>query len=131
MNKIRDKYNKLNSDETIIYQCNSKKTFDEVINKIKKIVDRYEFNLIKDELDYKTTYFLLGMWRDGMFEIRTSKKWASDSVYILADYKEPYFEEKKHLEQIDNIIDILDSYDKYFTKKRLFVNYDLDLEEKR
>ena len=90
-----------------------------------------QFIFIEDLLNYKDTYFILGHWRDGMFRLQSSKEYYYEhEIYILADYKESPIEEHKHLQQIDDLIEIMDKYRKYFVKKRLTYDEDFNLVEK-
>lgn len=131
MLKIKQMYQKLARDEEIIFQIKTKKIFDKVINEMKEIFDKWDYIFIEDYLDYKNTYFILGMWRDGMFKLRTSKKADFEhQIYILADYKESPIEEHKHLQQINDLINIMDKYRNYFIKKKLTFNKNFDLVEK-
>lgn len=126
--KIKDMYEKLSRDEEIIFQVKTKKAFDEVIKKMKHIFDKGTFVFVEDYLDYKNTYFILGAWRDGMFELRTSKEGTNKHcIYILADYKERPVDEVRHLHQIDSLIEIMDEHRKDFVKKRLHIDEDFNL----
>lgn len=125
--KIRKEYNKLKFDETIVYQCKNKKIFEKIINEMSKVFEKWDFMFIKDELNYKKSYFLLGMWRDGMFEIMPYDYKSDNDLYILADYKESSIEEQKHLQQIDDLIKIMDKYSQYLVKKRMILNSDFCL----
>lgn len=132
MLKIKEMYQKLSRDEEIIFQIKTKKIFNNVINQMKEIFDKWDFIFIEDYLDYKNTYFILGMWRDGMFELRTSKKDNFEhQIHILADYKESPIEEHKHLQQINDLIDIMDKYRNSFIKKRLTLNENFNLVKSR
>ena len=128
---IKEMYEKLSRDDEIIFQVKTKKAFDEVIKKMRCIFDKFDFILVEDYLNYKNTYFILGAWRDGMFELRTSRKWDYEHrIQILADYKERPVDEVKHLRQIDSLIEIMDEHRKDFVKKKLHMNREFDLVEK-
>jgi len=130
MLKIKDMYNKLSRDEEIIFQIKNKNIFIKVVNEMKEIIDKWDWIFIEEYLDYKNTYFIIGMWRDGMFELRHSKLDDEHNVHILADYKESPINEHKHLQQIDKLINIMDKYRLYFVKKRLKLDENFDLVEK-
>lgn len=131
MLKIKELYEKLSFDEEIIFQVKNKKIFEKIINEMKNIFNKWEFIFVEDLLNYKDTYFILGHWRDGMFKLQPSKeKDYEHEIYILADYKESPFEEHKHLQQIDDLIEIMDKYRNYFIKKRLTFDEHFNLVEK-
>lgn len=126
--KIKEMYEKLSRDEEITFQVKTKKAFDEIIKKMKRIFDEWDFMFVEDYLDYKNTYFILGMWRDGMFELRPCKEWEVEHrIHILADYKETPVEEVRHLKQIDSLIEIMDEHRTDFIKKRLYLDKDFNL----
>ena len=131
MLKIKELYEKLSFDEEIVFQVKNKKMFDKIINEMKDIFNRWDFIFIEDLLNYKNTYFILGHWRDGMFRLQLSKEQDyQHQIYILADYKENPIEENKHLQQIDDLIEIMDKYRTYFIKKRLTYDEHFNLVEK-
>ena len=131
MLNIKDMYEKLSFDEEIVFQVKNKKIFEQIIKEMKNIFNKWDFIFIEDLLNYKDTYFILGDWRDGMFNLMVSKDRDYDhQIYILADYKESPIEEHKHLQQIDNLIEIMDKYRKYFIKKRLTYDEHFNLVEK-
>lgn len=128
--KIREMYEKLSRDEEIIFQVKTKKAFDKIIKKMKRIFDKWDFICVEDYLDYKDTYFILGMWRDGMFELRCGRGWNEEhSIHILADYKERPTDEVHHLHQIDSLIDIMDEHRTDFVKKKMRLDKEFDLVE--
>lgn len=130
MLKIKDMYEHLLYDETICFQVKNKKAFVKIINEMKKKVDKWDFMFIEDELNYENTYFLIGMWRGGMFEIRLGKESGNDDLHICADYKEAPLDMKKHLNQIESLINIMDKYRESFVKKRLYLDKNLNLVKK-
>lgn len=131
MLKIEELYEKLLFDEEIVFQVKNKEIFEQIINEMKNIFDKWQFMCIKDLLNYKDTYFILGHWRDGMFKLQLSKENDYEhEIYILADYKESPIEELKHLQQIDDLIEIMDKYRKYFVKKRLTYDEHFNLVKK-
>lgn len=126
--KIRDMYEKLSRDEEIIFQVKTKKAFGEIIGKMIRIFDKWDFIWVEDYLDYKNTYFILGKWRDGMFELRPCKEWDCEhSIHILADYKEMPCDEVRHLHQIDSLIEIMDEHRTDLVKKRLYMDEHFNL----
>lgn len=128
---IKDMYEKLSRDDEIIFQVKTKKAFNIIIKKMKRIFDEWDFIFVEDYLDYKNTYFILGAWRDGMFELRTSREWTSEHcIHILADYKERPCDEVRHLHQIDSLIEIMDEHRKDFVKKRMYMTREFDLVKK-
>lgn len=131
MLKIKDMYQNLKRDDEIIFQVKTKKMFDKIIQEMKLIFDKWDFIFIENYLNYKTTYFIVGKWRDGMFKIKTSKKNDFEhELYILADYKESPINEKKHLKQINDLINIMDKYRIFFVKKKLTFDNEFNLIEK-
>jgi hypothetical protein len=131
MKKIREMYEKLSRDEEIVFQVKTKKAFDEIIEKMRWVFDDWAFTWVQDSLGYKNTYFILGMWRDGMFQLRTSREDDHNhQIHIVADYKERPYEEIKHLRQIDKLIDIMDEHRTDFVKKRLHMDRNFDLVKK-
>lgn len=126
--KIRDMYKKLSRDEEIIFQVKTKKAFNKIIKKMRRILDEWDFVFGDDYLDYKNTYFIIGMWRHGMFEIRGSREWDHErNIQVLADYKEMPCDEVMHLRQIDFLIDIMDEHRTDFVKKRLYMDEHFNL----
>lgn len=131
MLKIKDMYQNLKRDDEIIFQVKTKKMFDKIIQEMKLIFDKWDFMFIEDYLNYKTTYFIIGKWRDGMFKIKTSKKNDFEhELYILADYKESPINERKHLKQINDLIKIMDKYRIFFVKKKLMFDNEFNLVKK-
>lgn len=131
MKKIKEMYEKLSRDEEIVFQVKTKKAFNEIIEKMRWVFDRWAFTWVQDSLDYKNTYFILGMWRDGMFQLRTSREDDHNhQIHIVADYKEWPYEELKHLRQIDRLIEIMDEHRTDFVKKRLHMDRNFDLVKK-
>lgn len=119
---IKEKYDKLKFDEELFYQVKNKKNFDKVINEMKKVFDDWDFMFIKDDLNYKNTYFIIGHWRDGMFELRNGviKDYKETNyIHILADYKESPIEEVKHLNQIEYLINVMEKYKDCFVNKKM------------
>ena len=128
---IKEMYEKLPREDEIIFQVKTKKAFDIIIKKMKRIFDEWDFICVEDYLNYKNTYFVLGAWRDGMFQLRTSKEWDDNhEIYILADYKERPTDEVYHLHQIDSLIEIMDEHRKDFVKKRMYMTREFDLVKK-
>lgn len=131
MLKIKELYDKLSFDEEVVFQVKQQLIFNVIIDEMKNVFGKWDFAFIEDYLNYKNTYFILGHWRDGMFNLMVSKdRDYNHQIYILADYKESPIEEHKHLQQIDNLIEIMDKYRKYFVKKRLTYDEHFNLVEK-
>ena len=129
MKKIKELYDKLPTDEEIVFQVKYKKAFEKVIKEIKNIIDdKWEWAFIEHNLNYKDTYFILGNWRNGMFELRNGTyNVGEEQIHILSDYKEMPIEMKKHFDQIENIIQVMDKYREYFIQKKLTFNEEFNL----
>lgn len=131
MLKIEQIYNQLPSEEEVIFQVKTKKTFIEIIHEMRKVVKEWDWIWVEDSLDYKSTYFILGNWRGGMFELRNKKGWDCDErIHILADYKEMPIEYQEHLKQINELIKIMDKYRNNIIKKRLKFDCEFNIVEK-
>lgn len=135
MLKIKDIYNKLGYDKEAVFQIKNKITFNKIIKELIPIFKRDRFSdnycFLEDCINYKNAYFILGAWRNGMFKLRVGRKHDTDhEIYILADTKENPMSNAKHVEQIEDIINILDKYRKFVIKKRLMFDDEFDLVDK-
>lgn len=126
MKKIKKLYEELPDEEEIFFQIKNKKMYDKILDELQKQlndeklwIDRFK------NYPVNNTYFVLGNWRDGMFEIRNSK--TDIDVHICADYKEPPLLLSRHLNQIEAAIKVFDNYRRYIRISRVHFNSNFDI----
>lgn len=113
---IREIYDELDKETEQLFQIVDRKTYDLVLDEMERIInknmylDEQPFYLFTKECHktFKDVYFVIGKWRLGMCGIFI--KDVIDDVHILCDTKEDGESQKIHKKQIDNFIQILDSY---------------------
>ena len=132
MESINQIYKKLGHDEEVVFQTKNKNIFDKIIKELipifKRSRDSDNYIFLEDIINYRNAYFILGAWRDGMFQLSVGKEWTIDyRVKILADHKESPMDNYKHRNQIEDIIKILDKYRAHIVKKKLSFDKDFNL----
>lgn len=119
MKSIKNCYENLKSEETIFFQIKNKKKLIKFIDKINKIVGTWnEIYYEYDKVKTKNYYFILGKWRDGMFNLR-QRDTDEHECHILADTKEHPWDNLKHQKQIAEIINLMDKDRQCFIQKRV------------
>ncbi len=124
MKKIKKLYEELPDEEEMFFQIKNKKMYDKILDELQKQLDKEWIDWFKN-YSVKDTYFILGNWRGGMFQIQNSK--TDIDVYICASDKEPPLMFKRHLEQIETAIKVFDNHRRYIRISRVHFNSNFDI----
>ena len=124
MKKIKKLYKELPGEEEIFFQIKNKKMYDKILDELQNQLDGKWIDWFK-EFPVNDTYFILGNWRGGMFQIQNSK--TDINVYILADYNESPIRFNNHLKQIETAIKVFDNYRRYIRISRVHFNSNFDI----
>lgn len=116
MKKIKKLYKELPDEEEIFFQVKNKKMYDKILDELQKQLDKNWVDWFKN-YPVKDTYFILGNWRGGMFQIQNSN--TDIDVHICANHKEPPLEFLRHLNQIEAAIKVFDNYRRYIRISRV------------
>ena len=125
MKSIEKQYNELGHDEELFFQAKTKSDLISILKQMDNYFDRFDkFDNDFDRVTLKDTWFILGNWRGGMFELKifSHDGWDDYEIHILADYKESPIQFNTHLEQIEGLISIMDKNKNKLIKKRVMFN---------